>query len=184
MALCSLEDTDGSGSGLLWPLPFSQGNWHRVFIAGGEGLLHRRNVEDSQCENKLTNQRLVWEGMNSSSPAYVRERGSSSQAVTGNATATSRGPQVVLTQCIQPLVPALHVGLEADPQSVLSAELLLCFSAAQPPRSSGLWASPGLCSGWSRMTSTFRQRRPDHSARNSGVRELHSSSTELRLLTS
>ena len=129
----------------------------------------------TQRENKLTNQRLVWEGMNSSSPAEVRERGSSSQAVTGNATATSRGPQVVLTQCIQPLVPALHGGLEADPQSVLSAELPLCFSAAQPPRISGIWASPGLCSGL---------RRPDHSARNSGVRELHSSPTEHCLLTS
>ena len=42
---------------------------------------------------------------------------------------------------------SLHVGLEADPQSVLSAELPLCSSAAQPPRNSGLWASPGLSPG-------------------------------------
>lgn len=40
---------------------------------------------------------------------------------------------------------SLHVGLEADPQSVLSAELPLCSSAA--PKQQRPLGSPGLSPG-------------------------------------
>lgn len=139
VALCS----PGPGSGLLWHF-HSLGEVSTGFLLQGLRACCTEAMWKTQRENKLTNQCLVWEGMNSSSPAEVRERGSSSHAVTGNATTTSRGPAGG--------ADPVHSALSTCPctwgwRQILRVSCLLNFPSAPPQPSPQATAASGLAPG-------------------------------------